>query len=207
MKKKQAVKSDYHHENLKDALIDTALSMLDETGLESITLRELTSRLGASRTAVYRHFDSKEHLFQAVILKGFNKLDEVLKPVLLDRSKDVKQQLYAMGKAYIDFALQNKPLYRIMLGNQFENERENNCVLDQAPVNTGFDALIALIVEAQEKGIFRKADAQVQATTIWAMVHGQASLFIDGHPIMQNNKDAVYKESYKVLIEGFVILK
>ena len=50
-------KSDtYHHGNLKEGLVQTALEMLGKEGLEAITLRELSARLGTSRSAIYRHF-------------------------------------------------------------------------------------------------------------------------------------------------------
>jgi AcrR family transcriptional regulator len=57
----------YHHGNLKQELIDTALEMIEKEGPESITMRELAKRLDTSRTAPYRHYDSKEALLTSAL--------------------------------------------------------------------------------------------------------------------------------------------
>ena len=191
----------YHHGNLKDALIQTSLEMIENDGLKSITLRELTKRLGTSRSAVYRHYDSKDTLIKAVIQAGFHKLDENIRPTLLEDT-DTLNKLYNMGKAYISFALKNPNLYRTIFGHELMNEREENCDISHIDRDTDFHVLVAVISEGHKSNIIKKEDPLLQATVIWSMMHGLSNLLIDGHVHVQDNMDALYELSFKTLIEG-----
>ena len=46
----------YHHGNLRQAVIDTALLLAEESGDERISLREVARRIGVSSGAPFRHF-------------------------------------------------------------------------------------------------------------------------------------------------------
>ena len=205
MQKNEKSKKKYHHENLKEVLVDTSLEILEGEGLESITLRYVTARIGTSRTSVYRHFDSKEHLLQALILRGFRKLNDVLEPILLQKEVGVIPRLRLMGKAYVGFAMENKALYRIMLGDRLSTLRETRCEDDLDYINTGFNALVSLMLEGQEKKVFIHGDSSIQASSIWAIIHGQASLLIDSHTMIEDNKEMILNETLDVVIRAYSV--
>ena len=56
----------YHHGDLRRALLDEALRTIQDDGVEALTLRTISVRLGVSRTALYRHFTDKRALLSAV---------------------------------------------------------------------------------------------------------------------------------------------
>ena len=64
----------YHHGNLRRALLDEALATIRAEGVEGLTLREIGTRVGVSRTALYRHFADKRALLAAVATEGFRTL-------------------------------------------------------------------------------------------------------------------------------------
>ena len=64
----------YHHGDLRRALIDEALRIVDKLGPEALTLRGVGDALGVSRTALYRHFADKQALVAAVAREGFRTL-------------------------------------------------------------------------------------------------------------------------------------
>jgi len=194
----------YHHGNLKEALISEALLMLEKDGLQSITLRELTNRLGTSRSAVYRHYSSKDELIKAVIQAGFLKLDESVFGKV-DDSLDVEKKIYALGKAYINFAINNPNLYRMIFGQELQEQREESCDINEREDAPGFHKLVDLIANAQELQILKKEDPFMQATVMWAMLHGLANLLIDGHVHIQENIETLYDLSFKTLIKGIAI--
>src|ERR1041384_8145188 len=68
----------YHHGNLRRGLLDEALAMIRAGGVGGLTLREIGTRLGVSRTALYRHFADKQALLYAVATEGFRTLREQL---------------------------------------------------------------------------------------------------------------------------------
>jgi len=196
------MKQAYHHGNLRESLVETALEMVENEGVESITLRELTKRLGTSRSALYRHFDSKEALIQEVIRAGFEQFDDVITPTLLQKEFDVVTRLSNMGQAYIDFALNKPAIFRMIFGNEFQETREENCDINDKSQGTGFHSLVALIAEGQERNIFKKDDPVLQATVVWSMIHGLAILLIDGHIHVKDNLDAIFKAGTQILYEG-----
>lgn len=194
--------SPYHHGNLKESLVETALEMIDKEGLDSVTLRDLAQRLGTSRTAIYRHFDSKEALILGVIQKGYEQLDMMFTPIFQDTTQSVAVRFERMGRAYLDFAIAHPNLYRLLFGENFRQEREEICDYKDENQATGLYALIGLLLEAQEEGIIARENPMIQAATVWASIHGLASLLIDGHLMMSDNMEAIYEYSIGVLLKG-----
>jgi len=212
----------YHHGNLKEELIQTALEMLGDIGLEAITLRELGQRLGTSRSAIYRHFTNKEALIKEVIFSGFKRLDTAISPSFDKSNKTLLERFHAMGEAYVHFAIDNPNLYRLLFGPQQMRVREEVCENDTPRLHslrngttdprsltddeleTAFHKLVSIIVEAQEAGLFKEGDPVLQATGIWSLLHGFSSLLIDGHVHVVDNLDALYENSYGTLLHGIL---
>ncbi len=68
----------YHHGDLERALVETAVQMIQEEGVQALTLRGVGARLGVSRTALYRHFDDKQALLARVASEGFRRFHDAL---------------------------------------------------------------------------------------------------------------------------------
>ena len=199
---KQTIKKSYHHHNLKEALIHEAIKLLDKKPYEMITIRELTSIIGVSRTAVYRHFKSKEELFQAVILEGFMKLKEQMEEVYQNEQLTLQEKIAQIGEKYIAFALHFPALYRLMFGDKLMKIREESCDMDCGEVDNAFGMLVSLVEEAQKAHIFEPDSPMEQAMAIWALIHGQASLLIDGHPMILEKKDQLLEKGLMMIMRG-----
>jgi AcrR family transcriptional regulator len=195
------MKQNYHHGNLKEALLQEALNLIENEGVEKITTRELSKRLGVSYSAIYRHFASKDDLIGAVIEAGFDKLDAKVGPIIDYEELDSIEKLNLMGKEYIQFALDNPNLYRTLFGNVFIQKREELCDLENEQC-TSFEALVRVLSEGQEKGIFKESDPLIQASFVWSTVHGISNLLIDGHIMIQNNFEAIYNTLNEMLLSG-----
>lgn len=195
----------YHHGNLKTAAVGTALEMVENEGLEAITLRELSQRIGASRTAIYRHFDNKEALIQAVILAGFERFDAEFIDIFADHERSVLERFSMMGRAYLAFAVENPKLYRVMFGEKARLEREAVCDLEDPENTTGFHALVGLIEAGQQQGVFKKSDPFLAAASVWSMIHGLSMLIIDGHLVVSDKVDAIFEAGIATLLEGLKV--
>jgi len=212
-------KNSYHHGNLKESLIETALEMIETEGLDGITLREIGQRLGTSRSAIYRHFTNKEALMKQVILAGFNKLNKLVEPIYYSDELDILERFHLMGITYITFATDNPHLYRLLFGPSMSREREEVCEderpelrrllrgdsseeLVQTEQDNSFYKLVSIIIQAQERKLFKAGDPVLIATAIWSLLHGLSSLVIDGHLSVVDNVQAVYDTNYRMLLEG-----
>ena len=74
----QANKTTYHHGDLRSALLDAALTVINEAGSSQLTIREVARRAGVSHTAPYRHFADKDELIVAVVEQGFELLQQTM---------------------------------------------------------------------------------------------------------------------------------
>ncbi len=196
----KADKSSYHHPNLKEALIKRAMALLETTPYEDITVRGLTDALGMSRTAIYRHFPSKEALFWAVVERGFEMLYKKMLPVWQAKDIALPKKFELLGRAYITFALRHPALYRLMMGDTLRYTRSQNCQKASQLEDPAFNILMQLVKETKKDQYKRDSqDTLVSALAIWSMLHGQASLLLDGHPLVLEKKEALFEHLLEMM--------
>lgn len=165
----------YHHGDLRRALLQEAVRVIQAHGVDVLTLRAVGQRLGVSRTALYRHFPDKAALLEAVAAEGFRMLRAEL---LAAWGEGGRAQFDAMGLAYVRFALRHPSHYRVMFGGVLGAHRSPDLASEAAGA---FQALVEAIVARQRAGDMRADDPLQLARFIWAVVHGLAMLGIDGH--------------------------
>ncbi|MFI9818526.1 TetR/AcrR family transcriptional regulator [Saccharothrix variisporea] len=102
----------YHHGALREALVTAARALVDAEGAEGLTLRKAAAAAGVSHAAAYRHFADKASLVAAVMAQGFAELASVPEP-----DGTPLRRLHGTGRAYLEFALANPSLYRLMFGS------------------------------------------------------------------------------------------
>ena len=167
----------YHHGNLRAALIEQAVRTIRTRGVEALTLREVGAALRVSRTALYRHFADKTALLAAVAAEGFRAFSAALVAAWEGGGRGVAG-FEAMGLAYIRFATTNPAHYRVMFGGFVAGGEVDPDLTAEA--RASFQVLVDALVELQQQGLVRKEDPLPQARYVWAVVHGVATLAIDG---------------------------
>jgi len=167
----------YHHGDLRRALLEQALRTIETTGAEGLTLRGVGAALGVSRTALYRHFADKEALLAAVGSEGFRLLREALLAAW-ERDGRGAAGFEAMGAAYLRFAIEHPSHYRVMFGRFVESGQHDPGL--EAEAESAFGALADALGTLQQDGLARPDDLLLQARFVWALTHGIAMLVIDG---------------------------
>ena len=159
----------YRHGNLPVALLTAARQILDENGLQAVGLRETARRVGVSATAAYRHFTSKEDLLASVAAEGFHELAAAMGSATRGATP-----LTRAGLAYIEFANQNRGLFRLMFGPVLA-ERTKYPALQAAA--TGVETILLRGVADLDQ---RPLNDNHAAMAAWGLVHGLAHLIVDG---------------------------
>lgn len=167
----------YHHGDLRRALLEQALRTIETSGPEGLTLRGVGAALGVSRTALYRHFADKEALLAGVASEGFRLLREALL-VAWERDGRGAAGFEAMGGAYLRFAIDHPAHYRVMFGRFVESGHRDPGLESEA--ESAFGALADALATLQRDGLARPDDLLLQARFVWALTHGIAMLVIDG---------------------------
>ncbi len=98
---------------VKENILDQALQLIEELGMDGLTMRRLAGRLGVKAVTIYSYYESKDHLYLAVLTKGFQML-HVDCLAAYDSSADPMLRLRAMTRAYLDFGINNANFYNIM---------------------------------------------------------------------------------------------
>jgi len=171
----------YHHGNLSRVLLDSALALFIERGSFDFTLRELARKAGVTHNAPYRHFAGKAELLAALREEGFALLAERCRAGLAaldsetDPSDAARARVRVLGEAYVRFALEHPHHFRLMLHNPLGGEAGR----------TSGDAFLILretLAAAQRAGVVRgDLDARELALGAWSLVHGLASLIVEGN--------------------------
>ena len=158
-------KTNYHHGNLKNTILDEVLKLLNYKSFDEISFRSISRNIGVVSSAPYNHFKDKKHLIKEVILLGEKKL---LNIILLEKNKSKvpTDQLRLIAKAYLNFATEEKALFNLM----FSKDNKELLHLCEKIV-LQFEAVI---VEKFKKGKRFKLTAKGSAITAWSMVHGIA---------------------------------
>ena len=170
-------KAAYHHGDLRRALLDEAVRTIRDDGAPALTLRAVGTRLGVSRTALYRHFADKSALLNAVSEDGFRRLADALERAWTGAGGGVRG-FEEQGHAYVRFALDNPSHYRVMFG--VWRSRDEDTALREAGARA-FQVLVDTLTALQQDGFVRRGEAPGQvALYVWAAVHGVAMLAIDG---------------------------
>lgn len=173
----ETTNENYHHGDLKEALVDAAIRTMDAESLKAVTIRRLTREIGVSHAAPYHHFPDLDALLAAVAARGFGLLREEMYRNALGSKTDAFGQLQAAGTAYVTFAVSQPELFRLMFGGRW---RDTTRYPELQEAERG--ALVALqemLVEALGQSDGRPV-IEAAARSAWALVHGIAMLLVDG---------------------------
>jgi AcrR family transcriptional regulator len=167
-------KGAYHHGDLERALLDAALRMIREDGVQGLTLRGVGARLGVSRTALYRHFDDKTALLARVAAEGFRLLHQALTRAIAKAAAEGTDTLQEMARAYVDFALANQSHYQTMFGGFLTDWSRYPDLIQHG--EAAFNVLVETIRDAQHRGRIVPGDPIELAEITWSLSHGIATL-------------------------------
>ena len=176
----------HHHGELRDALVDAAWNLVEEEGVERLTLRRVARRVGVTPMAPYHHFADKASLVSAVARRGFEALREAMSAAVA-AEPSLLLKLRAMGVAYVVFAVQHPATFRLMFGAELANASAHPA-LAEAAART-MELLVAGFRETAASGAIADVNPRDAALTSWAALHGTATLLLAGQigPVTEEN--------------------
>jgi AcrR family transcriptional regulator len=162
-----------------DRLVTSAREMLDEQGLEGLTLRAIARRAHVSHGAPLRHFPTLAALLAAVAATGFRDLVAAVDAQLagVPPGADAHTRLAASGRGYVTYAVGHPGVFGIM----FRPERlDPEDPVYVAAAAESFHQLEELVAAAQAEGFHPHVDVTRLSSVVWTTVHGLADLWIRG---------------------------
>jgi AcrR family transcriptional regulator len=180
----------YHHGNLHATLLEAARALVEEVGIDGFSLRELARLAGVSPAAPYHHFKDKAALIQALAGESQARLG-IASQQAIEGITDPMHKLSALGVAYVVYAFDHPSEFRIMFRQELHSPLgKSQTNLEQAEVIAPDPAFVLLkdtLIECRNAGcipITSEEALEIASINMWALVHGLATLIIDG-PLSQ----------------------
>ena len=164
---------------LRDDIVRAAAALLERTGRDdAVTLRAVAREAGITAPSIYAHFGDRGEIMVAVVQGAFSMLAAALRPDPDEPAPPVPA-LYAVCRAYLDFAAAHPALYRVM----FERSRSEAIEPGSAGYDVtsivgadAFGVLLDAVAACIQAGDSAETAAPAAAVRVWVSLHGMATL-------------------------------
>lgn len=170
-------RANYHHGDLRAALLGAAEAELARTGIEGFSLRAVAKRAGVSHAAPAHHFGDVKGLLTALAAEGFRRFLATQKSAMAEADADPKAQLQAAGLGYVRFASASPALFRLIFSSDrtdFEDPELSVASSDS------YNMLQRQVKDVTGRDPASDPEALVDLQGTWAIAHGLADLLAAG---------------------------
>ena len=171
----------YHHGDLRRAILEAALELIKESGIQSLSLREIARRIGVTPAAPYHHFKDRGELLVQIGMQGYGHLLQILEQAAATAG-GAEDECEAEFRAYLHFAREHAAVYAVMFSAELVRHD------DGGRVKTIADRCFALVCAsvARNRKLSEKMSAEA-ALSSWALLHGlvvldQSNLLEESRP-------------------------
>ncbi len=163
--------------NTAGAILITARDLFVERGLEGVSIRRIAKLVGVTPGAIYRHYESKEHLLAEVAEAGFELFGNLLYKAL--EASSPEGRLYRTGQAYIEFGLTHPKYYEMIFMLSPEFWKHDHAMAKDYRLTQGtFRFMVDRVRECMDSGYLKPGDPIEVATSLWLHAHGLMSAFV-----------------------------
>lgn len=161
----------------KQKLLNVTREMIDNEGIDSVSMREIGKKVQLSRSALYRHFRNKEDLLAAIVVENFETLRNAIHHLIQDIEEPVRI-VESILVVYYDFGVNNHDHYGLMFGREWHKELYPDVYT--AAFKT-FETVAAFLAKAQEQKCIINKPVKELTAMVYAFIHGLIELKFAGH--------------------------
>lgn len=189
----------YHHGDLHAVLLREGAALLNESGIEALSLRKLAERCGVSRMAPYHHFKDKHELLCALAVEGFHQLARLIEEFKLAEG-DTEIRLRGFVLSYLRFACDAPEQYELMFGRAIWKQSQPTPELRDVAFRT-FRLCADALMRAFGPATLPPGSKPLRlAQASWATLHGLCRLLIDGIYIHRGDMEEVAEEAIRLIL-------
>lgn len=154
----------------RNEIIDTALCITREQGIEAVTARELGNRLGSSARPIFTVFESMDEVKELVILKS-----KELYGQYVEEGLNQETAFKGVGIAYIRFAMEQPKLFQLLFMTPVEGNKDISMILPV--IDDNYDKILKSV---QEPYCLENQAAENICQHLWTYTHGIATMIATG---------------------------
>jgi len=183
----------------KNSILDAATELIQSKGIENISLRDIAKHADYSPAGLYKYFDSKAVIIQAVLAGENHKLIECLQTVSSELSPT--QRLVELSLLYIQYALDNS-VYLVLINSLSSGRKTKEQAVPTASPYVIF--LKAVDAWGQHEGIKFQPDYGLEEITytLWSLIHGMATLRVRQLKDFEADFQSINRHSIELFLNG-----
>lgn len=192
-------------DEVREKILDGARELFVECGYEGVTMRKVAERIEYSPTTIYLYFADKETLVRELCTEDFGSLSKAFQSVA--SIADPLERLRGTARAYVEFAKNYPNHYRLMFMSAIPKGPSEEALARKGnPNEDAYAFLRATVVAGIDAGCFRSEhkDADLISQTLWAAVHGVASLEITNKCDQSWVRWASFQERSEMMLDGIL---
>jgi AcrR family transcriptional regulator len=174
--------------------VDAGTRILVEKGAGALTLRACARAAGVSHAAPHHHFDNAAGLLAEIAARGFEAFVAAL-DAKSQAAPSPESRLSAMCRAYVDFAMANASIYALMFRQPAGDLASPHLKEAATRAWQQLESAVAAVI-----GNADPAQIVLQASFVWAQVHGLATLLLDRRLPLQVDRSELVENTARGLI-------
>lgn len=183
----------------RQAILQTALALITEKGLDKLSLREIARRVEYSPAGLYEYFDGKDDILRSLARQG----DALLRAAFEHISSDLppKERLIQICLAYVNFVITRSEYFLVM-----NSVPSNYTSLDQpAPKESSYYVFLQAVQYMVDVGqILPQDDFDTVGIvySLWAMAHGMGMLRLNQLREFEADFEVTNRRAFEIFITG-----
>lgn len=162
---------------LVDRIVRVTAEMLEEKGIDGVTMRGVAERVGSSPTIIYHYYKNKDGLLHAAVARGLAWFGEAVGKA--DTGGSGVGRLRSGARAYVEWGIRNPAMYRLMYEQRLPRPAEGEELEKRRGGLIAARDLLADIFANEQAGR-PPADLDVAANLLFTGQHGIVSATISG---------------------------
>ncbi len=154
----------------RERLLRAALELYAAHGLRATTTPAIAARAEVAEGTIYRHFTSKEHLFNEVYRRAVRWALDQLRGIEAEPGRRVPERLVAFARRLLEEAERDPATLRMLFGNRDAEALDESSRGLERELR---DALVQVVAAGKSDGLIRPGPAELWAS-VWLSLVGHA---------------------------------
>jgi AcrR family transcriptional regulator len=155
-------------------IIETSLGLINEKGIQGLTIKNLSKRLGITEPAIYRHFENKIQILMAVLDVLKNNTSEIFGSELKSNQTAVQKIEQLFKKHFKSFAQMPSMASVVFSEEIFRNEEKLIDKISEV-IDYNNQTLMSILQEGQRNNEIRN---DIEAGHLVIFIMGALRLFV-----------------------------
>lgn len=180
----------------KQAVLDAAIELADETSLEDLTLAALANKLGIRTPSLYNHIDGLPGLRHELAMRGVHELSQRLMRAAVGKSG--KDAMIAVAEAQRKFILENPGLYAATIKSPAQMD------LFDPEYEAASQETVRIVIDTLPGDLFDESEGIHAVRVLRSYVHGFTTLELAGGFGLPVQTDKSFHYGLNLIISGFL---